>query len=199
MFSQTGISGNKARFWKIIAVGRRFGPMPRMSRPPIRIDPSVGSMKPPIMRRIVVLPQPDGPRNEKNSPPRTSSATSRTAVTPPKRITTRSSSTFWLMVDPAFAYTPPAASRCGRGDPAPSGRQEPVLVFVAGRDKPTLLHRPPPQLLERIAGIGLGEEGLRLLGQVLLRTLGGGVVSGVHRSDARRVGKAGVIQCRYRG
>ncbi len=25
-------------------------------------------MKPEIMRRIVVLPQPDGPRNEKNSP-----------------------------------------------------------------------------------------------------------------------------------
>ena len=35
MFSQTGISGNSARFWKISAVGRWFGRMPRMSRPPI--------------------------------------------------------------------------------------------------------------------------------------------------------------------
>jgi len=30
--------------------------------------PAVGSMKPETIRRIVVFPQPDGPRNEKNSP-----------------------------------------------------------------------------------------------------------------------------------
>ena len=68
MFSQTGISGNSARFWKISAVGRWFGRMSRMSWPPMRILPSLGSMKPEIMRRMVVLPQPDGPRKEKNSP-----------------------------------------------------------------------------------------------------------------------------------
>ena len=49
MFSHTGISGNSARFWKISAVGRLFGPMPRMSCPPMRIAPSVGSVKPEIM------------------------------------------------------------------------------------------------------------------------------------------------------
>ena len=42
MFSHTGISGNSARFWKISAVGRWFGRMPRMSWPPIRTAPWVG-------------------------------------------------------------------------------------------------------------------------------------------------------------
>ena len=68
MFSHTGISGNSARFWKISAVGRWFGRMSRMSWPPILILPWLGRMKPEIIRRIVVLPQPDGPRKEKNSP-----------------------------------------------------------------------------------------------------------------------------------
>ena len=67
-FTQTGMSGKRARFWKISAVGRWFGRRPRTSCPPIRIMPIEGSLKPEIMRRIVVLPQPDGPRKEKNSP-----------------------------------------------------------------------------------------------------------------------------------
>ena len=68
MFSHTGISGKSARFWKMSAVGRLLGRMPFMSWPPILIWPSEGSMKPDTMRRIVVLPQPEGPRKEKNSP-----------------------------------------------------------------------------------------------------------------------------------
>ncbi len=48
--------------------GRRSGITPFMSMPSIRIEPiSIGS-KPPIMRNVVVLPHPDGPSNEKNSP-----------------------------------------------------------------------------------------------------------------------------------
>ena len=39
-----------------------------MSRPPSRICPSDGISKPAIMRSVVVLPQPDGPRNVMNSP-----------------------------------------------------------------------------------------------------------------------------------
>ncbi len=38
------------------------------SRPLMTIVPSLGVSKPAIMRRIVVLPQPDGPRKETNSP-----------------------------------------------------------------------------------------------------------------------------------
>ena len=93
MFSHTGISGNSASDWKIIAVGRWFGPRPLMSRPPIAMRPSVGWRKPAIMRRIVVLPQPDGPRIEKNSPASTANDTSPTARVAPKVIPTLVSST----------------------------------------------------------------------------------------------------------
>ncbi len=54
-----------------------------MSRPSSRISPPLGWVKPPIIRRIVVLPEPDGPRMVMNSPSRTaSSMPSRTAVGP---------------------------------------------------------------------------------------------------------------------
>ena len=51
--------------------------------------PAVGSSKPAIMRSIVVLPEPDGPSSEKNSPAPMSSETSSTATTEPKRLVTR--------------------------------------------------------------------------------------------------------------
>ena len=41
-----------------------------MSTPSSRIWPSVGRSNPAIMRRLVVLPQPEGPSSEKNSPGR---------------------------------------------------------------------------------------------------------------------------------
>ena len=40
----------------------------RRSRPSSRIAPPVGSTKPAIICRVVVLPQPDGPSSETNSP-----------------------------------------------------------------------------------------------------------------------------------
>ena len=39
-----------------------------MSLPSIRIWPPVGRSKPAIKRRVLVLPHPEGPSNEKNSP-----------------------------------------------------------------------------------------------------------------------------------
>ena len=38
------------------------------SAPSSRMAPSVGVSKPAIIRSVVVLPQPDGPSSEKNSP-----------------------------------------------------------------------------------------------------------------------------------
>ena len=38
------------------------------SSPPTRTVPEVGSLNPAIIRSVVVLPQPDGPSSEKNSP-----------------------------------------------------------------------------------------------------------------------------------
>ncbi len=52
--------------------------------------PASGCSKPAIIRSDVVLPQPDGPSIEKNSPPRIVNETSFTATTAPKRFVTRS-------------------------------------------------------------------------------------------------------------
>jgi len=46
-----------------------------MSWPPTWTRPESGISKPAIMRKDVVLPQPDGPSSEKNSPAAMSSVT----------------------------------------------------------------------------------------------------------------------------
>src|SRR5450830_677412 len=53
--------------------------------PPMRISPAVGVSSPAIMRRSVVLPEPEGPSRTRNSPSRLSRSTSRTAPTSPFR------------------------------------------------------------------------------------------------------------------
>ena len=60
-------------------VGRRFGGTPAMSRPSICKDPADGSSKPAMVRSKVVLPQPEGPSSEKNSPPAMARSTERSA------------------------------------------------------------------------------------------------------------------------
>ena len=77
------MSGNSARFWKISAVGRSRGAIPAIERPPIRTSPALGSTNPETAFRIVVLPQPEGPSSEKNSPAATSRSVGCTAVAPP--------------------------------------------------------------------------------------------------------------------
>ena len=52
--------------------------------------PLVGSSKPASMRISVVLPQPEGPRRQKNSPRKMSRERSSTATASPKRFVTRS-------------------------------------------------------------------------------------------------------------
>ena len=51
-------------------VGRRLAAMPAIGWPSMKMLPDVGLSKPAIMRSSVVLPQPDGPSSEKNSPSR---------------------------------------------------------------------------------------------------------------------------------
>src|SRR5262245_50911300 len=58
--------------------------------PSIRMSPEVGSSSPAIMRMVVVLPQPEGPRRTKNSRSAMSSERSCTATKLPKRFATRS-------------------------------------------------------------------------------------------------------------
>jgi hypothetical protein len=54
--------------------------------------PLVGSSKPPTMRSVVVLPQPDGPSRAKNVPRGIARSSASTAVVSPKRLVTPSSS-----------------------------------------------------------------------------------------------------------
>src|SRR5215210_233291 len=54
------------------------------------IRPAVGASNPAIIRRVVVLPEPDGPSIEKNSPSATSRSMPPTATTSPNRFSTRS-------------------------------------------------------------------------------------------------------------
>ncbi len=58
------------------------------SLPPMTIVPEVGSSKPATMRSIVVLPQPDGPRKDTNSPGATSRLNSLTTTVWPKAFLT---------------------------------------------------------------------------------------------------------------
>ena len=58
------------------------------------------------MRRVVVLPQPEGPRREKNSPSATVRSMSSTATTSPKRLVTPWSSTA-MVVSLMMERSPP--------------------------------------------------------------------------------------------
>ena len=66
---------------------RSAGGRRETSRPPISIVPSSCGSRPAIARSSVVLPQPDGPRKQTNSPLVTSSETSLSATNAPKRLT----------------------------------------------------------------------------------------------------------------
>src|SRR5579862_6869819 len=85
--------GNRAYCWKTVLTSRRYGGTPTASRPPITISPSSGCSKPAIIRSDVVLPQPDGPRSDRNSPLRTFRLTPFTAVSEPNRLVTARNST----------------------------------------------------------------------------------------------------------
>src|SRR4029079_10272749 len=77
--------------WKTVFTSRLCGGRPTTSLPRSRIEPSSGSSKPPIIRSVVVLPHPDGPRSAKKEPAGISSEMPFTAVTPSNALTTDSS------------------------------------------------------------------------------------------------------------
>ena len=83
--------GNSAYDWKTMPTLRWFGLRYVMSVPSTTIVPAVGFSKPAIIRSVVVLPQPDGPRNETNSPRTASRLKSSTATVPPGKV-------FWTPV-----------------------------------------------------------------------------------------------------
>src|SRR5581483_3966459 len=60
--------GKSEYAWKTIPMSRLFGDTCVTSRPSTTTRPSSGRSKPATMRSAVVLPQPDGPSSERNSP-----------------------------------------------------------------------------------------------------------------------------------
>src|ERR687891_1134263 len=91
MFPATERCGNSASVWKTIPMSRRCGGRSVMSARSRWTRPSVGFSSPAIIRSIVVLPHPDGPRNEISLPGGSSRSTPATASTSPKCLTSPSS------------------------------------------------------------------------------------------------------------
>ena len=100
---------------------RLYGRQPGdVLRPGARSAPDVGCSKPPIIRRVVVLPQPDGPRRQKNSPSRTSRLMWSTAAASPNCLTTSTSRTSTSGTGLRLLRSPP--QRRHDGPQAPAGR-----------------------------------------------------------------------------
>src|SRR5689334_15421505 len=68
----------------------------------MRMSPAVTSSRPAIIRRVVVLPQPDGPTRMQNSRSRTVRSMPATTSVSPKRLTTRSRTTSAMV----WVFTP---------------------------------------------------------------------------------------------
>src|ERR1700712_2358998 len=131
-----------------------------MSRLPIRISPTVGCSSPATIRRVVVLPQPDGPSNAKNEPCAMVRSTPSTAVNGPNRlvsdVSTRSpESPFGA--DPAMTGAVPFSTRnlsaAGR-----EGLEGLVVLGLLGLGQATEDMRAAQHLL--------GREDQRVLGHV---------------------------------
>ena len=67
-FSRTVRCGKSAKCWKTVVVGRLSGGSPSRLWPSSTMSPFVGSSCPPIIRSVVVFPQPEGPSRTTYSP-----------------------------------------------------------------------------------------------------------------------------------
>src|SRR5215470_2057653 len=86
IFCATVLCGNSAWLWNTMPRPRSRGSRSLTTRPSMRISPAVGSSKPAIMRKVVVLPQPDGPTKTTNSPSSITMLRFLTATTGPKTL-----------------------------------------------------------------------------------------------------------------
>src|SRR6266511_1588514 len=142
-----------------MAMSRSLGFASVTTRSPMVISPSVTSSRPAIIRRIVVLPQPDGPTSTTNSPFPISSETSRTACTPPGNSLLTCSRTIlptWHLLEGSILGAGEAL--VGEGGPQPAGglggRAEPVEAEQGRPD-----HRRRGHLHEGGSGGDRGDPG----------------------------------------
>src|SRR4030066_165239 len=137
MLPPTDRWGNSARVWNTIPMSRVCGARSVMSSPSRKTPPSVGVSRPALIRRSVVFPQPEGPRNEISLPAGSSRSTPATAVTSPKRLTR------------PWSFSPPRAST---PSPSPGLGQDhlgPLLVDPVLPDVVHLVLRPERHLAPR--------------------------------------------------
>src|SRR5712691_5293944 len=115
-----------------MATPRVRGGMSLTTWPPIRMSPEVCRSRPAMMRRNVVLPQPDGPSSTRNSPSRTVRLMPPTATTSPKFLV--------ISLAATVAIWAPSMSRAGICKPATRPRsdrvppQSPDLIGFDARD-----------------------------------------------------------------
>src|SRR5258708_28064438 len=114
------------------------------STPSSRILPEVGCSKPAISRKVVVLPQPEGPSREKNSPLATVRSTLSTAISPNLLVSPDSS-----IAPPPTAPPPHATCRvCAPASVrAPSRLCQPRGTPPQPPQPPPPRRQPPPQPL----------------------------------------------------
>src|SRR6266496_5077888 len=142
-----------------MAMSRSLGLASVTTRSAMLISPPVTSSRPAIIRRMVVLPQPDGPTSTMNSPFWISSETSRTACTPPGnslRTCSRTILPTWHPLEGSVSEgqvrKDPVAGAgealVGEGGPEPpgglGGRAEPVQAEQGGPDHRRRGHLPEP-------------------------------------------------------
>ncbi len=65
MFSATVMCGQSAQFWNTVEMSRALGGRSFTRAPSMRMVPPEMSSSPAIMRRSVLLPQPDGPGGQR--------------------------------------------------------------------------------------------------------------------------------------
>src|ERR1700738_3985874 len=93
--------------------------------------PSSGVSKPAIMRKVVVLPQPDGPSSAKNSPASIASSTPSTARLMPSKLLLRRARRTAAARPASFTRGQPAGATHAPGSPAHQagdGRVDTALV-----------------------------------------------------------------------
>ena len=93
---------NSAKCWKTNPTRRSCTLLAVSSTSPIRIWPSFGVSSPAIIRRTVLLPDPDGPSSAVIAPPGAVNDTSLTALNVPNRLVSCSTTIGVLMCVPSF-------------------------------------------------------------------------------------------------
>src|SRR4029453_3034877 len=141
----------------------------RRSRPSSRIAPPLGSTKPAIICSVVVLPQPEGPSRETNSPFSTPSVRPSTAAWVPKRLLSPSSDRNAISSSdggrsPLHLAVPALGPVLALGvDDVPVGRDD-QLGALADRGHAQLGHVDVDLGVDRAVAHLLGEDGLDRLG-----------------------------------